>query len=174
MSLSREALERLLADHALGALDPDVESLLAAHLQRDADSLKLLQEFGETVALARQAIESSQPQIPQVLPELTLGQAPSRGYRRLWRLGAQMTTAAACLVAGIALGALLFHNSSAPIPAKPGSLPPLVLAERTGPEDEGVSLWSLKRFREQAARRPRKQPVSAKWPWPPRVERQEN
>ena len=172
MKVPREILERLLADRALGALDPDVESLLEAYLAHDPDLRKLAHEFGHTVALARRAVEATRPSIPTDLPQLKLGPAPKARGVRLWLLGIRAATLAACLAIGLLLGVTLFRNTAAQVPSQLPSLPPLVLAESTASADTTSQFWSIRQFRGLAASRVPEHVPAVKWSWPVGIEEQ--
>jgi anti-sigma factor RsiW len=56
MPLTRETLEALLIDRAVGELAPDVEALLTAYLNQDPAAAQAARQVEETMDLARQVV----------------------------------------------------------------------------------------------------------------------
>jgi hypothetical protein len=87
-----DVMERLLIDHALGRLDPDVNALLADHLANDAASAAQARELHDVVHLATEAVRQ---------PALAV-KAPHQIHRLVWRHRAEQVLA---LAASFAIGA---------------------------------------------------------------------
>src|SRR5437762_13164267 len=59
MKLDLERVERLAIDRALGALDVDVDALLAAYLELEPDAARAATRFDETARLAGRTLGST-------------------------------------------------------------------------------------------------------------------
>lgn len=101
--MNAETLERLLMDRALGELSPDVESLLAAYLEHDAQAAARADEFLAAAAAARQVLTKVAPAALPPYPALRL-ESVGRAHRRLV-LVRNVAGVAAALVLGVGLGA---------------------------------------------------------------------
>ena len=95
-----DVLERLLMDSALGRLDPDVEALLADHLDGDPAAATQARELQSVVRLATDAIRTPLPAI----------ELPCQIHRLVWRHRTEQVFAlAASFVVGAGITALVFH-----------------------------------------------------------------
>jgi hypothetical protein len=102
--MNREVLDRLLADRALGALEPDVCELLNAWLDHDADADKRAREFSLATDLASRALGTVADETPLPPFPATLLAHAERSQRRL-RIITRAASLAACLLLGITVGA---------------------------------------------------------------------
>jgi anti-sigma factor RsiW len=129
--MNNEVLERLLIDHAVGELPPDVEELLEAHLLQNPEARKEAVQIGETIRLARLAL-AGQPAVP-----LSVLQPSWHVPNWAWRM-------AACFVCGLSIGIFAMHgrNESLRIAA---SNPSQEIAAITAADESGI--WSARRFR---------------------------
>lgn len=92
-----DVIERLLLDHALGHLDPDVDALLLNFLAGDASATVRAQEFQEAVCLASEVIRQ---------PVLAV-EPPTQIHRLVWRHRTERALAlAASFVIGMGITAL--------------------------------------------------------------------
>jgi anti-sigma factor RsiW len=143
--MNDETLERLLLDRALGALDADVEALLAAHLAGDPAAARRAAAFNDAAALARQALPPGPRDAP---PALSFGQLEriDRVRRQLVRIRTVGGMVAA-LVLGVGVGAWLTRTALSPLPSAP---PPRIVQTPTGASheaaDDGAGLWSQRRW----------------------------
>ncbi len=95
-----DIMERLLLDHALGSLDPDVDALLADYLVNDASAATKARELQDVVHLASQAVRQ---------PVLAV-EPPNQIHRIVWRHRTEQALAlAASFVIGVGITALAFR-----------------------------------------------------------------
>jgi anti-sigma factor RsiW len=109
--MTRETLERLLTDRALGALDPDVAALLDAHLAVDADAAALAARTDATVALAQRALGAQPAARPPGFPRAELSRRAARARR--WRVARGVVAAAAMVGLGVLAGRWTLVGSDA-------------------------------------------------------------
>ena len=160
--LAKAANLRMI-DRALGALAPEVEALLAEHLERDAAAADVARQWDETVGLARRTLAAvpvgSVPPFSQ--------KAIRAGRRSVGRLLGAAAVAASLLL-GVGLGAWLFGGPADPPPvghrASPsdvagGTLPideaTIVGTSSEGENDGRSRIWSWSRLRPRATDRRR-------------------
>ena len=100
--IAREQLEMLLLDRSLGGCTPEVSALLDAYLEKDAEARLEAERWGSLVGRARAAMGAERA----VLPPFPLERLLRRERRqRVWRMGAVISGVAACVVAGVLVGA---------------------------------------------------------------------
>jgi anti-sigma factor RsiW len=131
--MKSDVLERLLIDHAAGALSPDVAELVEDHLEREPAARREAAEIGETVRLARQALST---QRVVTLPDR---RQPVRVPMWAWAM-------AACFVIGLSLGIFARRNRSESPQIVAVSFPQRAAAAAS---DES-GFWSLRRLRAAA------------------------
>ena len=152
--MDAEVLERLLMDRALGALTPDVESLLGAYLASDPATAARGSEFETAATAARRVLGSALPAKLPPFPAVGL-QKIEQSRRRLIRLR-NVAGIAAALVFGVGLVAALFRTgSTAPhVGTSVAQRPPasaFVTAITAVPHDASPDgFWSGQRLYEQA------------------------
>ena len=129
--MNKEALERLLIDHAAGELSPDMEELLEAHLEQDPAARNEAAEIGETLRLARLAL-AGEPAVALSVP------------RPAWHVPAWAWRMAACFVCGLSLGIFAMRGRNEP-PRATVSIPGHEMAAKATPDESGI--WSARRFR---------------------------
>jgi anti-sigma factor RsiW len=128
--MKSDVLERLLIDRAAGALAPDVEELLAAHLEHDPAARSEAAEIEETLRLARLALAGRKV---VALPEA----------RPSWRAPSRAWAAAACFACGLFLG--MFGSRERSAASRTASAPsPGTVATTTANES---GFWSAHRLR---------------------------
>ena len=176
MTLNPETLERLLIDRALGALSPDVEALLASHLEGDRSASEDTQQLAVVVETARRALQGDAPKLPP-FPAEQLRRAQQRRRRAVVAGGGAAFVAA--VAAGLVLGAMLFSrppHADAPKSAvgRPTSVV-LTVDPEAGGSDESASepppavsdgFWSMRRWRERAASARHGETSSVRWDSP--------
>jgi hypothetical protein len=197
MKLDSERVERLAIDRALGALDEDVDALLAAYLELEPDAARVAAGVDGTARLARESIGSiggvdqrdTSPLPP--FPADRLRKAGHGGSRAM-RLAGIVAALAACVVAGSLLGATLARRASVapggapvvrqePPPANDGQLVRAAPAGRLfgAPAREasaGSGLWSARRLIARADSRQRASASNAptlRWTSPTKLQRNE-
>lgn len=155
--MTRETLERLLADRALGALDGDVSALLDAHLAADPEAAALAARTAATVALARQALAAGQAVRPPDFPRAALARRMVR--LRRWRVVRGVLGAAAVLVLGVLAGRwTLAERAVAPLPRVVGPAvvrsaePPAATAQGTSVLRKSILEWQRRADRIAAPR----------------------
>jgi anti-sigma factor RsiW len=140
-----DVIERLLLDHALGRLDPDVSALLADYLAGDASAATRAREFQDVVHLASEAVRQL---VPAVAP-------PNQIHRLVWRHRAERALAiAASFVIGVGVTALalranLWHedNSVSLAPSiQNTSIPSPRLNALVKHQIESLPFWSNQRL----------------------------
>jgi hypothetical protein len=151
--LDQAAVERLMIDDALGALDPDVQALLADYLARAGAGDREQQQWRRVADAARKAL-------PEDVEERLLPPFPGRRMQawRLWRVTQIAVAAAALLVIGFDLGRGRIRQ---PEPAP-------VIAQAPAPTEPVASFgvqnfWSPQRLL-ASAMQARPQPAPA-WHW---------
>lgn len=159
--MERQTLERLLIDRAAGALDDDVEQLLAAYLAGDAEAAKAASGWRDVADLARRAMAVSEQ---VVLPRLRTGHM-GVGWRSrrtsVFALGGAVA-AAACILLGVVLGRSVFVASRDTAPSRPVAVAPAGNDAVKAPAvaataDEGF--WSIRKAMAQPAASVRMGPV---------------
>lgn len=106
MELKPAALQRLLIDRALGALPPDVDTLLTYHLERDSAASRDSEQFTATIDSLRQALPK-EPHAP--LPPFPAEQLRSvQSRRRRMVVAGNGLALAGAVLSGLLLGAVLF------------------------------------------------------------------
>lgn len=129
--MNHEVLERLLIDRASGELSPDVEELLEAQLERDPKARDEASEIGETLRLARLALDG-QPAILFPVP------------RPSWPVPSWAWGMAACFVCGLSLGIFAVYGRNEP-PRTAASIPGQKLSSITTADESAI--WAARRFR---------------------------
>jgi hypothetical protein len=103
--MNAEILEKLLIDQALGALPPEVESLLKAYLQKDAPANQESRQWEVVVDNAQRSLAAEMPALPPFDREKLQARINTR---KNWRRAAQFSAIgagmAACLVIGMLMG----------------------------------------------------------------------
>jgi anti-sigma factor RsiW len=163
--MDAEVLERLLLDRALGALPPDVESLLTDYLERDRAAAARAREYESAAADARRVLGSPAAiQLPP-FPAARMGKV-ERTRRRLVLIR-NVGGLAAALVIGVGLGAGLLQSgptarSDREHPMlQPAPAPMLAAAAASSARPGGF--WSAERLYEAA--RSAKRSTSAHVVW---------
>lgn len=164
--MDAETLERLLMDRALGGLTADVEDLLAACLERDAEAAARAREFEAAAVAARQVLRSRAPAALPPFPAARIHKLEQARRRLAWVRS--VAGVAASLIIGVGLGSWLF-TSPAAVPSD-GTTPVLVRhgvgakAPDAQPKSEGF--WSVSRLVEQARRAERADSTRLIWDSP--------
>lgn len=135
MNVKSETLERLLIDHAAGALEPDVGELLDAWLIQNPQAAATASELRETMDLAQQVLRRKRP---EPLPPLQVRPAPPR---RRWRLS-RLLVPAACAAAGF-VAALAVANAIFPPPSPPVRIVRLPVEEPKRGVAAASSFWTM-------------------------------
>jgi hypothetical protein len=193
MTLERERIERLAIDQALGALDEDVDALLAVYLERDPDAARLAAAFIDTTLLTRRALVQGERRAdPHATPLPPFPadrlRASTPGRTRLMRLTRAAAVMAACLLMGLLLGAGLGRRAGIsparlPVvrhmpPAPPVNDTSLAHSPPGGPlfgaplrETAGSDLWSTRRLVARAGSQQGRTsaPRALRWASPDRV-----
>lgn len=172
--MDRETLERLLIDRSLGALDADGTALLEAYVAIDPGAAALERQIKETTELARRALQSGPV---AALPEFPADQMLRANRRqRSQRILRTAAAAAACVLIGLGVGALLFRGER-PV-ARPASSSVAVSEtadERNeivavpaggGPVDGALGFWSERRLSERHDRSRPAESVRVVWTSP--------
>lgn len=121
--MTREILERLLTDRALGTLEPDVAALLEAHLAADPAAAALAARTQATIALAQRALgEKEAGRLPN-FPRAEL--ARRAGRLRRWRIARTALAAAAVLLVGVGVGRWMSAEGGGVVPQR-SAAPPVV------------------------------------------------
>lgn len=139
-----------MTDRALGALSPDVASLLDAFLEREPRAADFAREIEGTVGLARTALAGEAVSSMPAFPIEGLRQIAR--WRRRARWTGYVTGLAACLLVGLGIGTWM-----AGAPASPSS-PVQIVAAYAGPAQPIVGnvaadrngFWSAERWRQRA------------------------
>ncbi len=152
--MDEQALERLMMDQAMGALDADTEQLLAHHLARDPTAARQAEEYRQVVRLARRVLRAGDAE--PVLPRLQTARLQCMVSRRRQR---RYLTAASAIAAMLLIGATLFSvatrtsppqlmsgNSAMPIAAGSSASPPV------SQETSAGAFWSARRLYTQTSR----------------------
>jgi hypothetical protein len=146
--MKTETLEALLIDRALGALPPEVDELIDAHLARDPEAARLADGLNATVRLARQAVapQCAMPSRPLPFAQWRKRAMVQRWHARAWELSR--------LAAGVLLGLTLgwyartgggpLLVAAAPPPARP--VPPAAVADQPGRTGSATDFWALSSF----------------------------
>ena len=137
--MNEEILERLLIDRASGALSPDVEELLAAHLRQNPDAQEAATQIADILGLARVALARQSGEV-LTLPKLP---EPARAHwvpDWAWKM-------AACFMCGLALGGFAFRTRTAPagLAQAVPTAPLAALVVPAAPDTSGI--WSVRRYR---------------------------
>ena len=169
MKLPDPTLERLLIDSAVGALDGDTSALLNAYLDDHPDATTAAQELADTAALARRAMDESDPVVLPPFPRQRLIRA--RRAQRLWTTARYGSAIAAGLLIGLTLSITLTQRTESRPPVRPIAFQPVITAPLV--EDDKDSFWSVERWYEQVKRDRPAQPAR-RWIWdsvtsPPRL-----
>jgi anti-sigma factor RsiW len=147
--LEKDIVERLLMDHALGRLEPDVAALLRAYVNSDPTLKAEAQAFTDVASLAQHALEEAEPvSLPPLAATLPGSRRKAQGMP--WRV-AGIVAAAACLAFGIAIGR--WTSARAPVIVRPApehggpeSAEPSALALAKPRKSETVDFWSTRRL----------------------------
>lgn len=144
--MDTETLDRLLMDRALGALSPDVETLVAAYLQHDENAAQRAREFGSAADAARDVLRESATVALPPFPAVRVQALERARHRLVWVRNA--AGLAAAVVIGVGLG---FGLAPRPPVERPAS-PPSALYAAAPP---GRGFWSVSNLvnEAQAARR---------------------
>jgi len=189
--MTRDILERLTTDRAVGALTPDVEHLLEAYLKLDSASARTADEIGQTIHLAREALAEKVPSSMPAFP--VAGFMQIERWRRRVRQFTYAAGLAACLSLGLGLGRLTAPapvielavadapDSAQVVPGNvdeiqgPQASTPTELVRSTSPQDMSSGFWDVDRLRQLREQdRPQSRPqaypgVRIQWPgvnWP--------
>jgi len=135
MNVKSETLERLLIDHAAGALEPDVGELLDAWLTHDPQAAATASELRETMDLAQQVLRRKRP---EPLPPLQVRPAQPR---RRWRLS-RLLVHAACAAAGF-LAALAVADKVVVPPSPPVRIVRLAAEPPAREVAAASSFWTM-------------------------------
>lgn len=178
--MDRQALERLLTDHALGELDADVEQLLLGYLATDPAAAELAREYQDVTGLARQALAAGPAAKLPPFPAERLREAQRPRPKRLaWpgRVRGVLALAASVLL-GLGAGWMWFRQAApAPVGGKPEVIVKVI--ERTIRVPERVpdaakatpgdsAFWSVGSLAKHAA--PRRRGDAARLLWSSPVE----
>jgi len=138
--MKQEIVERLLIDRALGALSPDVQTLLEAHLENEPGDRQAALEIGDAVRLAKLS-QNRRQRLP--LPPLKWVPLPETGAARAGRrFIPELAALAASFLLGIGLGFWMLRMVE---PSVPVSTADLSVAQLSAAEPPS-SFWSLKRL----------------------------
>lgn len=147
--MNKETLDRLIIDRALGALDPDVETLLNDYLERAGISSEEHCLTHEVVRLSRNLLRTERD---AALPAFRIPTPVRDRKRRLVVL--QAAGVAAMLMIGFFFGRGYSGGS------EPVSKRPLVVAVANEPSASGPGIWSINRYRKLSTSH---RPASWKW-----------
>jgi hypothetical protein len=148
--MNKESLDALLIDHALGALPPDPEALLAAYIVQNPETAADLEQTLNAVGLARNALyEEDSTSLP-------LFCAPRKArHRQQLRRTLQVSSMAATLAIGLTFGLYLGDTSRNTVPY------PIYTSAETVPAPSPESgIWSI--TPERLIRKPAR---PARWKW---------
>ena len=163
--LELETLERLLTDQAMGALAPDVESLLTSYVAFDRRGQTALREITRTIETARSVLDRTGVESGASLPPLRA----ASGRRGAWpRRIAAAAALAACLLAGFALRTWT-ESPASPLPAHLNTGQPGGQVSETTQTDArtgGSDFWSIRRLYESARNAPDRRPSGVNWTTP--------
>jgi len=169
--MNPHALERLLIDQALGALDQDTGAVLDAYLRLNPQAAALAGSLGETVTLARRALHGSSSTAVRPFPARRFARAHTR--LRLRSASIEITRLAAVLALGLALGLSTPGRRTAAPDAAPAPVSRLPQASPSVPHDvpDSTEFWSSRRWLAQARAGPAEPGVQLEWRSPVKVPR---
>lgn len=160
--MNAETLERLLMDRALGGLSAEVDELLDAYLERDAQAAARAGEFAEAARLARHALGGAPATVLPPFPAARIEKLQQA--RRSLVLVRNIAGLAAALVLGIGVGAAFVkHFAAEELPSVP-----LVLTHprQTAEGDSADGFWSARRLYDRVRPSPRVDSVKVIWDSP--------
>ena len=137
--MNEEILERLVIDRASGALSPDVEELLAAHLRQNPDAQEAATQIADILGLARVALADPSGEVLT----LPIRREPARTPwvpDWAWKM-------AACFICGLALGGFAFHTRLNPAPLAQAAATPHLAALPIPAAPDTAGIWSIRRYR---------------------------
>ena len=150
--MDAETLDRLLMDRALGALPPDVATLVNAYVERDAAAAARARGFDAAASAARRVLKQEAVAPLPPFPGMQIQRLEQ--VRRQVRFLRNAAALAAAIVLGFGLGALSLHGTRAALP----SAPAVAALEGVRPKPAATSaggFWSSERLLRavQAAKR---------------------
>jgi hypothetical protein len=148
--MDEEILDRLMIDRAVGALDPDVEALLADYLKQAGISEEEPSLTCEVVRLSRNLLKTEEG---AVLPRFRISQLVRKRHRRWVVL--QTASVAAMLMIVFLMGRRHVVDNG-PVPMRP-----VVTSVVTDPSTSGSGIWSINRFRKLSP----SYRSSSRWNW---------
>jgi anti-sigma factor RsiW len=152
--MNRDVLERLAADHALGALPPDVGHLLECHLAREPELALAADEIERTVRLARTVLAEHAPSSMPAFPVSGFEQI-ARWHRQVGRV-IRAAALAACVAVGIGIGRFSMPAASSSAPVQPiqvvSAAPVPTHRSAVGAAGDEGGYWSVSRMRSQYER----------------------
>jgi hypothetical protein len=144
--MNEATLERLMMDAALGALSPDVEELLAAHVASDPGKVREAEELKQLVGRAREAITVDCPAEPDLRP---YWMNERRRVRQMLIGGARLAAMAACVIVGMLIPKPRVERP-APAAVKNTAMPTTVVAVSDAKRQRDGELWSAQRIYQNA------------------------
>ena len=148
--IAREQLEMLLLDRSLGGCTPEVEALLDAYLEMDAETQREAQRWRNLVGEARAALKQGPAELPP-FPRERL--ARRERLLRIWRVGAAVSGIAACVAAGVLVTGTLDKDRKTPTVTAVMKAPESWLREQVATDLQvgGVEdFWSVARIEHDA------------------------
>jgi anti-sigma factor RsiW len=155
-----DALDRLLMDRALGALPPDVATLVEAYVERDAAAAARARGFDTAASAARRVLKQD---LVAPLPPFPAAQMQRlEQVRRQVRYLRNTAALAAAIVLGFALGAVFLHGSHAALPSAPAVVS-IQGIRPSPPTTSAGGFWSSERLLHAAQAAKRTDSTSVIW-----------
>ncbi len=171
MSISKEFLETLLIDRALGELSPEAGALIDAYLEKDPAAAEEARQISATLSLAKQALTpKSRVTLPPLRSPVVVSMPRTVAPPRRWMWP---TALAATLALGFFIGAIsqpksLSSLESAAVQVNLIHSP----AVNSAPENDGLakrpSFWSRDSFLARHAESGKESLSSLEWDSPVR------